>query len=37
MGPVKLGELEWAAASRPAVRDAELGDACLVKSIRMRG
>jgi hypothetical protein len=33
MGAVKLGELEWTAASRPAVRDAELGDACLVKSV----
>jgi serine/threonine protein phosphatase PrpC len=33
MGAVKLGELEWAAAARAAARDAEPGDACLVKPV----
>jgi serine phosphatase RsbU (regulator of sigma subunit) len=33
MGAVRLGELEWAVASRPAAGGAELGDACLVKPI----
>jgi serine phosphatase RsbU (regulator of sigma subunit) len=33
MAAVRLGELEWAAASRPVARDGELGDACLVKSV----
>lgn len=30
---MKLGELEWAAASRPMTRDGELGDASLVRSV----
>ena len=30
---MKLGELEWASASRPALGDAEVGDACLVRSV----
>ena len=33
MGAVRVGELEWASASRPATRDGELGDACLVRSM----
>jgi len=33
MGAVRLGELEWAAASRPAASGGELGDACLVKPV----
>ena len=32
MGPVKLGEIEWASASRPAGPGGEMGDACLVRS-----
>ena len=33
MGEVRLGELEWAAASRPATPGDELGDVCLVKPL----
>jgi len=33
MGALRLGELEWASASRPAARGGELGDACLVRSV----
>ena len=30
---MRLGDLEWAAASRPMTRGGELGDACLVRSV----
>ena len=33
MGPVKLGEVEWATASRPAGPGSETGDAFLVRSV----
>src|SRR5262245_54128780 len=33
MGALRLGGLEWAAASRPAARGGELGDACLVRPL----
>jgi serine phosphatase RsbU (regulator of sigma subunit) len=33
VGAVKLGELEWATASRPVASGGELGDACLVRSV----
>jgi len=33
MGPVKLGEVEWATASRPASPGSEMGDAYLVRSV----
>lgn len=33
MAALRLGELDWASASRPAALDGELGDACLVRSV----
>jgi serine phosphatase RsbU (regulator of sigma subunit) len=33
MGPVKLGEVEWASASRPAAPGSDMGDASLVRSV----
>ena len=33
MAPVKLGEVEWASASRPAVPGGDMGDASLVRSV----
>ena len=33
MGPLKLGEVEWAAASRPATAGSEIGDAYMVRSV----
>jgi hypothetical protein len=33
MGALRVGELEWAAATRPASQSGELGDACLVKPV----